>query len=378
MTNIVFINQAAGYLMKDVINVFCEKFDKVALIAGSVSETGSGLNSKVAVKKICSYNKNNAWYRLFTWLYATLQVIILVNVKFRKSHIFITSNPPTLAFLPIFCRNRYSVLIYDVYPDGLIAGKFISENSLIFRLWKRQNKRFFKNALNIFTLTDSMAETISAYVDRASVKVIDPWSIFSNHSAILINENKFLEEYELENDFVVMYSGNIGLGHNVEILVEVARLLEHEQNIKFVIIGEGWNKKLVQKKITDYNLSNCILLPLQSSGMLIHSLSAANISMVSVSVEGSKVCAPSKIYNLINIGIPVLCISDEDTGLSHLVNTNLIGRTFKTSETSEIAQFILKLKKNPAISEDFKLRLRNCRIQYHKSNALNYLTDFKE
>ena len=77
---IVFINQATGYLMKDLVNVFAEKFETIGLIAGNVSETGNPLNQNVKISKILSYKKGSSTSRLFRGYGATIQTIFLVII----------------------------------------------------------------------------------------------------------------------------------------------------------------------------------------------------------------------------------------------------------------------------------------------------------
>ena len=373
---IVFINQASGYLMKDLVNVFAEKFETVALIAGHVSKTGSTLNPDVKISKITRYKKGSSTNRLFSWIWATIQTIFLVNTKYRGFHLFITSNPPTLAFLPVFCRNRYSVLIYDVYPDGLVVGAFISESSIINRIWQRQNRRFFSNALNIFTLTEGMADTLAKYIDFTRIKIIQPWSLFTPEQKIERKDNKFIRLHKLSDHFIVMYSGNIGLGHNVESLVEVARILKDQENIRFVIIGDGWNKQSVEKLIADYQLNNCLVLPFQPSEMFLHSLPAADLGVVSISIEAAKVCAPSKTYNLISMGIPLLAITEQPSELANLIQNYNIGASYRFSEIKKMAEFILLLKSEKDQLDIYRKNLNECTGLFTFANAKKYLINF--
>ncbi|MDF1547120.1 MAG: glycosyltransferase family 4 protein [Bacteroidales bacterium] len=374
---ILFINQATGYLMKDVINEFCAEYDDVVLLAGHVSDIGGSLNQKVAIRLIHKYNKKNRSNRFFSWIWGTIQAILLISLQYRKYHLVITSNPPTLAFLPLFCRNKYSVIIYDVYPDGLVAGGFISETSCVNRLWIKQNIRYYNKASNIYTLTESMADTLSKYVPREKIKVIVPWSLFSGSSKVKKEENIFIKKYNLSNFFLVMYSGNIGLGHNVESLIEVARVLRNVNDIKFVIIGDGWNKALIEKRISEFGLINCLLLPFQPSNMFRHSLSAADIGVVSVTSAASKVCAPSKTYNLINLEIPLLCITDHETELAKIVNSNEIGKVCNNSQYEEMAEFILSFKNDCSLYQSISDNLKRCSNNYTIENAHKYLINFR-
>lgn len=376
MKGVVFINQVTGYLMKDVINDFCKEYDDIALIAGRISDTGPGLDPKVRVSMICPYRKESPMRRLLSWLWATIQATIIINIKYRKHHIFITSNPPTLAFLPLFCSNRYSVLVYDIYPDGLIAGGFLRKSSFISRIWAKRNREYFKKAANIFTLTESMADTLSKYIEKDRIKVIPPWSMFDKSSKIEKQNNIFIDQHDLKGKFIVMYSGNIGLGHSVESIVEVARILSKGKDIIFVIIGEGWNKPMIEQKVKDYHLTNCLILPYQPADKLNYSLSAADLGVVSVSAAGSRVCAPSKTYNLVSLNIPLLAIADHDTELALVVESNNIGSVFKNDQFEEMADYILDLKNNQIDLHNMIDNISKCSEKYTRANAKDYLRYF--
>jgi len=362
--------------MKDVINEFCKEYDDIALIAGKISDTGPGLDSKVRISMVCPYRKESPARRFLSWLWATIQATVIIKLKYRRHHIFITSNPPTLAFLPLFCRNRYSVLIYDIYPDGLIAGGFLKKSSLIARIWVKRNRKYFEKAANIYTLTESMADTLSKYIHRDRIKVIPPWSMFDKTSKIEKHNNTFIDRHDLKGKFIVMYSGNIGLGHNVESIVEVARILNKEESVSFVIIGEGWNKPLIERKIKEYNLNNCLILPFQPADKLKYSLSAADLGVVSISAAGSRVCAPSKTYNLISLNIPLLAIADPDSELALVVEGNKIGSVFKKDQFVEMADFILYLKNNKIALDQMIDNISKCSDKYTRANAKDYLINF--
>jgi glycosyltransferase involved in cell wall biosynthesis len=363
--------------MKDLVNVFAERFETVALIAGHVSKTGNKLNPAVEISKITRYKKGSTTGRLFSWIWATIQTILLVCFKYRGYHLLITSNPPTLAFLPVFCRNRYSVLIYDVYPDGLVAGAFISESSVLTRIWQRQNRRFFSKALNIFTLTEGMAGTMSKYIDLPRIRIIQPWSLLSQDQKIEKKDNKFIKLHNLQDHFIVMYSGNIGLGHNVESLVEVAKILKDQEDLRFVIIGDGWNKQSVVKLISEYRLSNCLVLPFQPPEMFQYSLPAADLGVVSIAIEGARVCAPSKIYNLINTGIPLLAITEQPSEVANLIENFSIGASFRFDQVKEMAEFILLTSKEKDRLEKYKINLKACAGSFTSANAKEYLINFE-
>jgi hypothetical protein len=378
MDKIVFINQWPSHLTKDIVNAFEKMVDDIALIAGYISESGSPLNSNVKVNRIIKYNKKNILSRAFTWIIATIQIIFLVNTKYRKHHLFLTSNPPTSTFIPLFCPNKYSVQILDIYPDALVAGKFISQRSWLNRFWINQNRKYFGRARNVYTITEGMAQTISQYCNREKIRVIAQWPSTDGMNLIGRSENRFILEHGLKDQFIVMYSGNIGLGHHVTTLVEAANILRDIKEIVFVIIGEGWNKPAVEKLINDYELSNCLVLPFQPSHIFKHSSQAADIGVVSVSKELAMLSVPIKTYNLINNNIPLLGITEGDSELASLISKHDIGKYFAPNQVKKISDFILSLKADKELIIRYKKNLSECSVNFTSKNAISYINCFTE
>ncbi len=373
---IVFINQWASYLTKDIINAFAERYHDVALIAGTVSETGNPLNKKVRIRRIIKYSRKSTFHRQITWILSTIQIIFLVNTKYRKYHLFITSNPPTTAFITAFCRNKYSIQILDIYPDALVLGGFISQDSLVNRVWERRNKKYFAGAKHVFTLTHGMAKTLSKYCETEKIKIIAQWPSTTEYSHIEKNENKFILANSLQDYFIVMYSGNIGLGHRVDALIEAARILKDNKEILFIVMGEGWNKPVIEKKIQDYGLSNCRVMSYQSPEMFNHSLQAADIGVVSVTKEGASLCVPIKTYNLINNQVPLLCIAEGPSELARLATDYDIGKCFAPEQAYEISEYIVMLKNEKETFSRYKKNLEKCSKHFTPDNALLYLENY--
>jgi glycosyltransferase involved in cell wall biosynthesis len=378
MDRIVFINQWASYLTKDIVNIFADKFDNIGLIAGAISKTGNPLNNKVRITRIKKYNKKSYTTRLISWIIATLQVFILVNTKFRKYHLFITSNPPTLAFITLLYRNSYSVQVLDLYPDGLVAGGFISKKSWVNKLWERRNRKFLTGARNVFTITEGMARSLSRYCSIEKIRVIPQWSSSDGYVEIERSDNKFIQAHSLEDYFIVMYSGNIGLGHHVDILIEAAKKLKEYNEVLFIIAGEGISKQKIEKLIEEYKLKNCRLFSHQSPDMFKHSLQATDIGVVSISKEGAQLCVPIKTYNLINSRLPLLCITDEGSELAILVSKYDIGKCFTPEQVNEISDFIISLKTDKELYYRYKNNLERCSVNFTSENAKEYLVNFKK
>lgn len=342
---IVIINQDSGYLMIDIANAFVDKGFSVSLITGRLVQRNIPLHSSIKISKIIKYNRNSTFKRLLTWSLASLKILWLVWFKYPNHKLFLVSNPPFWFLTPLLTKNKYLILIYDVFPDALIEFGLFSKKSKIIKLWQDVNKKVFKNAEKIFTITNGMKDALQKYAKDKNIDVVPIWTDNSFLKPLNKNDNTFVQEHNLDNNFIILYSGSLGYASQIDFLIEIANKIQNDK-VKFVIIGEGVLKKKVEDKISDYGLNNCLLLPWQEVSVLPYSLASADLSVVSLGKDASKLAIPSKIFNYLSVGSPILSFSDSNSDLARLINQYEIGENFEHDQVDEIVNFINSIVKN--------------------------------
>jgi len=273
----------------------------------------------------------------------------------------------------LFCRNSYSTLIYDLYPAGLVVSGLISKKSIINKIWNKFNRRFFRKAANVFTITEGMAEEIKTCSPNAKLTVIPIWHDILKDIPKDKQANNFVKQNKLHNKFIVMYSGNMGKEYNLETLIYVADELKSDNEIIFIFIGEGWKKRTITELITKMNLENCKVLPYQPVEMLSHSLTASDISVVCAPSGIAKTCLPSKTYTIISLGITILGIAENNSEISQFIEKNEIGVCFSKEKIKEIAAFISELKNDTAQKTKYKNNSLKIASNYSPQNAQKFI-----
>jgi len=349
---IVYINQNSGYLMIDIINAKDNSFKK-SIITGKIIPRNKQLATDVTINKIISYDRSSSIKRIFTWTWGFFQILFLVKFKYKKAELFIVTNPPFATFLPLFCKNKFSLLVYDIYPDAFVQYGILNKQSNLIKYWENANKKMYPKAQHIYTLSYGMKNLLSNYVNEAKISVVPIWTDNAFLKPIPKEENEFIKQNKLENKFIVMYSGNLGFSHDVEIIPEIAKIITIPE-IEFLIIGGGDKKTLIEQKIKEYQLTNCKLLPWQETKMLPFSLASADLSIVTLGNEASLLSVPSKTFNIMSVGTPLLCIASQKSELAQLVNSNKVGKIFDANQLREINDFILELYKNNDLLEEYK------------------------
>ncbi|GAB3203723.1 glycosyltransferase involved in cell wall biosynthesis [Pontibacter aydingkolensis] len=375
--NIVFINQATGYLTIDIINEFTrsEEFEKVALIAGSIRVQNKELDKEVSWTKIITYNRSALWKKGLSWMLGTIQIWYLLLTRYRNYEVFYFSIPPTAYLLSYFFKQRFSILVYDIYPDALKTYG-ISESNMLYHLWVNWNKRILPKAYKVFTLSEGMADLLSNYLSRNTIKVIPNWSDVTLFTPIPKDQNPFIRDHGLEGKFLVQYSGNIGYTHNVEVLVELAKELKSHNDIIFQIIGRGERTAAIKELVEEYQLNNVRLLPFQADDILPYSLAAADLAVITLNDETALVSVPSKTYNLLAVGAPLLCISSANSELNRLVKIYQNGSSFESSSIKEMADFVLELMLNSNTLNHYKINSRKASENFTSKNAKVYLDTY--
>lgn len=377
LRKIVFINQATGYLTIDIINSFLTEFDKVALITGSVRVQNTELDPKIHVTKIIKYNRGGNVRKIISWIVGTLQIWFLLLCKYKDYERIYFTIPPTAYLLSLSHRTPFSIVIYDLYPEALLIHNF-SRNSYFFKWWSNQNRKIFTKAHKIFTLSEYMKSLIQYYCQDSDICVIPNWSAFSRLRRIDRTDNLLINNEGLKDIFIVQYSGNIGLSHNVEVLLEVAESLKTEKDIMFIIIGRGEKSVTIGDLISWKRLTNCRLLPFRKDDELFDSLCAADLAVITLDDSIPDISVPSKIYNIMAAGTPVMAIASANSGLADIITRHRMGRVFDKENIIDICQFIKELKNDPKLWNYLSENSLNASRQYTIANATKYLNYYLE
>jgi len=345
MKKILIVNQNSGYLTIDVANEFVEEYDEVVLMYGINRVTDRKLDPRIKIQRTVEYNRTSILRRIGTWVTCSLHLTFLLAWKYKGYNVLYYSNPPISYFNALLFSNPFSVVVFDTYPDALKLIGF-KENSIIYRLWKLVNIVVFKKAVQIITLSSGMKDQLLQYVNIDKVKVVSIWPASENFKPIPKKNNPFLEEYGWQDKFIVLYSGNMGIGHKLEILIDTAEKLKNHQDILFLFIGEGTKKVILKKLTKERELDNVKFLTWQTSDVLPYSLAAADLAVVALESEATYSSVPSKTFNYIAVGAPILGIGSQGSELETLINSFDLGLYSKTDEKNEISCFLLSLKNN--------------------------------
>jgi glycosyltransferase involved in cell wall biosynthesis len=272
----------------------------------------------------------------------------LLKTGSRGDVLLVTTAPP---FLPVlgYLVNKifglpYVCLLYDLYPDVAVELNVISRHHWLVRLWDALNCRIWQQAQQVIVLSPSMKDRVTAKCPEitAKITVIHNWADPNWIVPIAKHQNWFAKAFNLVDNFTVLYSGNMGHCHDVETILEAVKLLQQEP-IQFVFIGNGAKNQLFQAQVQQLGLRNCQFLPYQNKQNLPYSLTACDLSLVSVGLGMEGLVAPSKLYAALAAARPVAVICEQHSYLRAIVTEAQCGEGFCNGDAAGLAAFILRL-----------------------------------
>ncbi|MGM3308967.1 glycosyltransferase family 4 protein [Anabaena sp. WFMT] len=287
----------------------------------------------------------------------TLRAFLHIIRNFRQHNVFlVTSAPPFLpiaAYLAHLCfRVSYVCLIYDLYPDIAIALGVVSKNHWLAGLWRELNKMIWRRSQGLVVLSPDMKKRIIAICPEIAdkVSVIHSWGDPNLIVPINKENNWFAKKHNLVNKFTVLYSGNMGRCHDIETILETAKQLQDEP-IQFVCIGSGAKRERFIEAVNKLGLTNFLFLPYQDKQVLPYSLTACDLSLVSVEAGMESLVAPSKLYPALATGRPVAVICSKYSYLRQLIADGKCGVSVENGDSTALAEFIRLLNSDRKLAE---------------------------
>lgn len=326
---LLILNQMAGPLTWEFAEDFAKSFGTVALLTGHPDTLAKGNQGDLFVYSATAYHRGSYSKRVVSWIRYWIQAFVWVWKWPGDVPLLLFSNPPTLCWLGrLLCLmrgQRYALMVHDIYPDLLVKLGKGTEKNLLIRCWRLLNRFSYEKAEVVMTLGKHMASTLAKSFDpertsHGRIETFYPWADTELLKPLPKADNWFAKQHDQLNKLTVMYSGNMGIGHDIETMLEVAVELKDKPNIHFMFIGDGPKWQLVHTFVREKRLSNITVLGWQAEKVVPFSLATADIAFVSLEEGLAGLAIPSKSFSFLAVGVPLLVISSENTELSDIIS----------------------------------------------------------
>jgi glycosyltransferase involved in cell wall biosynthesis len=152
--------------------------------------------------------------------------------------------------------------------------------------------------------------------------------------------NAFSAAHGLDDAFVVMHSGNLGLAQSLETIVEAAARLRDVPDVRFVFQGEGVKKDDLQRQARALGLTNVVFLPFQPKEGLSESFASADLFVVSLQAGLAGYIVPSKLYGILAAGRPYVAAVEPACEVATLTIRHECGAIAVPGDAASLAEQI--------------------------------------
>jgi glycosyltransferase involved in cell wall biosynthesis len=286
---------------------------------------------------------------------------LLVSLKLlgvRKGDAVILGTDPQLAVLAIpeirrLRKANIYVWAFDIFPDAVAADRPEFAQSRAFQVWRALARRGYNAADAVATLAPCMERRLRDNgITTRTVEII-PWALVedtTNVSAATIAQRRS----ELFGDarLGLLYSGNLGLAHDVRPLVDLMRVCgdRFHGDVRFAFGIKPQNRRFLDEALNGDG-DSVKILPLCSEAQLAERLLAADAHVVSVREGWDGIVVPSKFFAALAMGRPVLYSGTERSGLSQWTRELDIGLDTNAGMDETLAQISRLLGEPDALSE---------------------------
>lgn len=277
---------------------------------------------------------------------------------------FISSTPPIQgAMAALIKKIRGIPMIYnlqDIFPDSLVGTGLTQKGSLLWKIGRAIENFTYRNADKIIVISQDFKRNIMAKgVPEGKIEVIYNWVEEDAVVNVSRRENKLCDRYDLPRDkFYITYCGNIGLTQNMDLLLEVAKELEHFPDIQFVLIGEGAAKERVKALIAERGIGNVTLLPFQPYEDISHVFSLGDVGLIISKPGVGENSVPSKTWSIMSAERAVVANFDRNE-VEDIITTNKCGIFTLAGDKEAFTEALLTLYKDRNLCKDMGSRGRD-------------------
>jgi colanic acid biosynthesis glycosyl transferase WcaI len=346
---------STGYYLTRIAEGLTDKFE-VKAISGQPNYSARGtkaakteVRNKVEIFRVfgTTLDKNVIAFRLTNMATLGFSVFLAAVRRFRPGdRVLVVTNPPAMPFVAALAAllrgAAYSLLIHDNYPEILIAAGKMKETSLSVRVLAFFNRWLYKHSARIIVVGRDMLELVgrkTAGLD-VPISVIPNWAELETVSPAPRTSNALLSELGIEDKFVILYAGNMGPPNDLESIIRAAEILLPDPHVHFVFLGAGVKKLWLVKQVRDRSLTNVSVLDPKPRSEQIVFLNACDISVVSLVDKMLGVSMPSRTYNILAAGKPIIGLTERGSELDRIIEEEKVGWNVPPHDPNQLVSAI--------------------------------------
>ncbi|MFC2153519.1 glycosyltransferase family 4 protein [Actinomycetota bacterium] len=285
------------------------------------------------------FTQSKRWGRLINYFafFASVGRQLLVT---RKPDVIVAlSTPPLLATVAetvaAMRGARFVYWVMDVHPELAFRLGHLKRTSITGRILEWSGRRTLGRSDAVIALGDDMARRIEPY-SNGSTTVIPTWADGDIICPRSVTDHPLRSEWGWDGRFVVAYSGNMGLVHEFETIIDAATKLAGDDRYLFCFIGSGPREDEIRHEVSKRGLANVEFRPFVDGSDLSDSLTAPDVHLVSLREDLAGLSVPSKMQGILAAGKPLAFVGPAESDVASIVLSNACGIHVRNGDSESL------------------------------------------
>jgi len=239
--------------------------------------------------------------------------------------------------------------VMDLYPEAAEAHGMLRKTHPIYRLCHALMGRSFESSAGMIALGDDMRDLILASHPRVSperVHVIHPWADGSTLHPVDRATNPLARELGLAATFNLVYSGNLGLAHDLNTFLGAIEgtVNNDPAGLRWVFIGSGKRYEQLAEYQKKNNHPHVRMLPFMPREKLPQSLGLADVHLLSQLPEFTGVVVPSKLFGIMAAGRAAVMVGPAGCECARVIARHDIGRVTPVGDVGALLAAVREMQ----------------------------------
>jgi colanic acid biosynthesis glycosyl transferase WcaI len=288
--------------------------------------------------------------------------------------IYALTSPPMISSLAMLHRQwaqtasgrpvRFVYHLMDLYPDAAVANGVLRSGTMVERGLHRLTARTLDAADAVIALGRDMRQRLLEEYPRHArpdrIHVVCPWADGKELFPLEKSANPLAQSLGLGESFNVVYSGNLGLAHDLETMLAAIELTRSDANLRWLFIGGGKRFDELRRRQALANWPHVRLMDFARREDLNRSLNLADVHLVSQEPAFCGVVTPSKLFGILAVGRPAIMIGPRQAECARIVEESGAGFVVENGDGQQLAARLRQLRQDPAMLSEMGRRARNC------------------
>lgn len=259
--------------------------------------------------------------------------------------------------------------VQEVYPDIAISLGILKNRIVIWAL-ERLEQIIYARAEAVVVISEGFRRRLIAKgVPNQKLHVI-PNFVDVGFIQPGDRHNDFSQQQRLDQRFVVLYAGNIGLTQDFETVIAAAKQLADISEICFLIVGDGARREWLVKEVKESAIPNVLILPYQPHSTVPLMYASSDICLVPMLRGTTLGTFPSKIYTIMAAGRPAIVAADPDSELAWVVGESKCGVVVPPGDQAALAEAIRSAYNNRGTLGEMGINGREYAVKNHSPEAV--------